>query len=820
MSVYLCSHMFTRIRTVIRKAFHDFIPSCKNWGNRLWAFLKTKKGKWSFVLLVLGIWYGFCLPKMLFHEPTSTVILDKDGNLLAAQIAKDGQWRFPVRDSVPVKFAQCIIQYEDRQFYNHPGFNPASIGRAIKQNFKKGKVVSGGSTLTMQLMRIARKNPPRNVWQKCIELIWATRAEIRYSKEEILSMYACNAPFGSNVVGLDAAAWRYFGRSPEKLSWAESATLAVLPNSPSLIYPGKNQDRLRMKRDRLLDQLVKAGIIDSTTSALAKQETLPGAPYPLPRFTPHLLDRAARDGHKGEIVKTTIDLDLQLRVNAIVDKHHRGLKSNQINNAAAIVLEVQTGNVLAYCGNTNDDAEEQNGDDVDVITAPRSTGSILKPFLYAGMLTDGEILPNTLIPDIPTDLSGYNPQNFNRTYDGAVPARRALSRSLNVPAVKMLQQYRVERFHELLRKIGMSTITRPPDDYGLSLILGGAEGTLWDLSGVYASMARTLTRYSETGIYDKRDFHAATYIAKDSSQTYEAPIGEHGYLDAAAIWLTFEAMSEVTRPDEEVNWVDFLSTNKIAWKTGTSFGFRDGWAIGVTPKHVVAVWVGNADGEGRPGLVGVQTAAPILFDIFSLLRSNEWFKMPKNEMERISVCKQSGCRAIDICEKTEQLVPKAGLKSAPCSYHQLIHLDRSGQFRVTSDCESTDQMQHVPWFVLPASMEYYYKTKYPDYKPLPPFKEGCGMITKGSMDFVYPREETALYIPVELDGRPGRVVFEIAHRKSATTVYWHLDDVYMGTTTSIHQFAMNPEPGEHRVTVVDANGESISMKFEIVDRKK
>ncbi|HET6993276.1 MAG TPA: penicillin-binding protein 1C, partial [Bacteroidia bacterium] len=342
---------------------------------------------------------------------------------------------------------------------------------------------------------------------------------------------------------------------------------------------------------------------------------------------------------------------------------------------------------------------------------------------------------------------------------------------------------------------------------------------LWDLAGAYASMARTLTHYNETDAYDKSDFHPPYYFPQQTKNT-EAPVAEHSYYDASAIWFTFDAMTEVTRPDEEVNWTEFLSAHKIAWKTGTSFGFRDGWAIGITPKYVVAVWVGNADGEGRPGLIGVQTAAPILFDIFSTLQTNEWFKKPEKDMEKIMVCKESGCRATDLCDKEEQWVPKSGLKSGPCPYHRLIHLDASGQFRVTSDCEEVSKMQHVSYFILPPAMEYYYKSRNPNYKTLPPFRSDCAGTITHNMEFIYPREETMLYIPIELDGRPGKVIFEIAHRKPGTIVYWHLDDQYMGMTTDIHQFAMNPDPGKHTVTVVDEFGESIAMKFEIVSEKK
>lgn len=777
-------------------------------------------------MILLGIWW-FSLPGDLFSDPTSTVILDRDGKLLGARIASDGQWRFPERTTVPYKFAQCLIQFEDRQFYNHPGVNPVSIFRAVKQNASSGKVVSGGSTITMQVIRMSRKNPPRTLWQKLIEVTMATRMEATYSKEEILAMYASNAPFGSNVVGIDAASWRFFGRDPDKLSWAESATLAVLPNAPSLIYPGRNQEKLKDKRDRLLQRLVEAGIIDQTTCDLSAQEPLPGAPYPLPRLAPHLLDRASSEGHRGEIIQTTMELNLQDRVNGIIARHHSRLRQNQIHNAAAVVLDVRTGEALAYVGNTMipeafnvTGTDEDHGYNVDVINAPRSTGSILKPFLYCGMLTDGQLLPNTLVPDVPTDIAGYNPENFDLAYDGVVPAHRALARSLNVPAVKMLQQYRVERFHHLLNNIGLTTITRKPEDYGLSLILGGAEGKLWDLAGTYASMSRTLNRYNASGQYAKNDFHPASYII--NTDTTEAPAftNEKSLFDASALWCTFEAMVEVARPGEEAAWTSYVSSRRVAWKTGTSFGFRDGWAIGVTPEYVVAVWVGNASGEGRPGLIGINTAAPIMFDIFSLLPNTTWFDKPERDMVKIAVCHESGYRALDICNSDTIWAPAAGVNVKACPYHRTIHLDRSGQYRVNSNCEDPANMQHVSWFILPPSMEYYYKTKNPMYHPLPPWKESCLGQSSHTMEFVYPREETQLYIPVELDGKPGRAVFEIAHRNSGMKVFWHLDNNYIGETVGFHQFALNPEAGEHTLTCVDENGESISMKFEIVSEKK
>ncbi|MFI5150703.1 MAG: penicillin-binding protein 1C [Bacteroidia bacterium] len=791
--------------------------------DRLITFLKTRKGKSSVVLLVLLIWYSFSLPSRLFLDPCSTVLEDAHGALLGARIASDGQWRFPDNTYVPDKFAKALVCYEDKHFYTHPGFNPVSLWRALVQDIRRRKIVSGGSTLSMQIIRMSRKGKSRNLYQKMVELILATRLELRYSKKEILALYASHAPFGSNVVGLDAASWRYFGRSPDKLSWAEAATLAILPNAPSLIYPGKHQEKLKKKRDQLLEQLCTRGEMDQQTCELAKQEPLPDKPHTLPDEAPHLLDRAsAFKGQKGKRIISTLDAGLQERIKNIIEKHHKALLANEIHNAAVVVLEVETGKTIAYIGNTEQETGKDWGNDVDVVMANRSSGSILKPFLYAGMLTDGQILPSTLIPDIPMQFGNYAPQNYSETYDGAVPAKRALARSLNVPAVKLLQQYHIERFHELLKEVGLTTITRTADNYGLTLILGGAEVRLWDLAGAYASMARTLNQYNLHASYSRNDFHPAWFMQQDSSK-YNGKREESGssFFDAASTWITFEAMVEVNRPDEDAAWRDYLSSGKIAWKTGTSFGFRDGWAIGLNPGYVVAVWTGNSSGEGRPGLVGVQTAAPILFEVFGQLPAVPWFKKPEAEMVRIAICKESGCKAGDYCEKEMAWIQKSGMRSLPCPYHKLIHVDESGKFRVNSDCEELNHIRHIPWFILPPAMEVYFKRKHASYQTIPPLKAGCkGTSSLHSLELVYPKSGSKIYVPVELNGQLGRTVFEAAHRKAGSIIYWHLDDNYIGMTTSFHQMAFAPSEGRHTLTLVDENGETVSEEFEIIGKGK
>jgi len=295
------------------------------------------------------------------------------------------------------------------------------------------------------------------------------RLESKYTKEEILSLYAANAPFGGNVVGIEAAAWRYYGRTPDQLSWAEAATLAVLPNAPSLIYPGKNQELLLAKRNRLLQQLYDRGILDESTLELSLLEPLPQKPFPLPQTAHHLLSTLIKKQGKGKKYITTLHDELQTQSAQLIQYYLPQWQADQVHNAALMVVEVKTGNVLAYVGNTAD-SKNRYSNMVDIVQAPRSTGSILKPFLYAAMLKDGLMLPRTLIPDIPVQFNGFSPQNYSETFDGAVPASQALARSLNIPIVMMLQDYGYPRFYHLLKRIGFSQLNQPADHYGLSLI--------------------------------------------------------------------------------------------------------------------------------------------------------------------------------------------------------------------------------------------------------------------------------------------------------------------------------------------------------------
>ena len=768
-------------------------------GSKILNFFKRLSVTKKVILCILAFLvtgYIFCLPRHLFHVPYSTVVTDRNEELLGARIASDGQWRFPPRNTTPEKIKECLITFEDKHFYHHWGVNPFAIGRAFYQNVKNKRIVSGGSTLTMQTIRLAR-NESRTFREKLIEMIWATRLEFRASKEEILSMYISHAPFGGNVVGLDAAAWRYFGHSADDLSWAESAMLAVLPNAPAMIHLSKGRKTLLDKRNRLLKQLLEKKTIDSSTYELAISEPLPDEPHPLPQIAPYLVSRFYQE-RNGEYSRSTINKGIQTQIEDLAERWSNEFRRSDIRNLAILVIDIPSNQVVAYCGNVHFD-QKQGGNQVDVIQAPRSTGSILKPFLYYAMLQEGSLLPKMLLPDVPVNINGFTPQNFSMQFEGAVPASEALARSLNIPAVTMLQRYGVPKFHSFLQQIGLKTINRSSSHYGLSLILGGAEATLWDVTNAYAMMGRSLLQLPQ---------RSCSLLLPTSRITESTDPFQPG-----AVWQTFDALKEVNRP-EEIDWKSIPSMQTIAWKTGTSYGFRDAWAVGVTPRYAVGVWVGNATGEGKPGLVGAQTAGPVLFDIFNLLPSSSWFTRPAGIFVEAEVCRKSGHLKGRFCDETDTLlVLPAGLRTEACPYHHLVTLSANESQRIYENCANTEPTLRKSWFTLPPVWEWYYKQHHPEYKPLPPFKAGCGEDTFQPMQFIYPPMNARIKLPKQLDGSKGFLTVELAHNNPNATVFWHLDETYQAQTQDFHKISLQPAAGKHSLTAVDGEGNTISTTF-------
>ena len=730
---------------------------------------------------LLLLWL-FCLPRDLFEDTVySTVVTDRNGDLLGARIADDGQWRFPAGDSLPPKFVAALIEFEDRSFYRHMGVSPKALVRAAIQNIRGGRIVSGGSTLTMQVIRLSRQKP-RTIWQKMVELFMATRLEARCTKEEILRLYAAHAPFGGNVVGIEAALWRYLGNDGSELSWAEASTLAVLQNAPSSIHLSRNREALLAKRNRLLRWLCEQGYLSESEYELSTGEPLIGEPYPMLQYAPHVIERC-NAVHHGERTRTHIDLSLQKRLEETTARWRQELSAEGVNDLAAVVVAVKTGEVVAYCGNS-DMACEREGKWVDIARAPRSSGSILKPLLYCAALQEGVLLPQMLLPDIPTDFGGFTPKNFDGTFAGAVPADEALSLSLNVPNVHLLKEYGTMRFAELLKNAGLSSLDKANNRYGLSLVLGGAEVRLLDITRLYANMAAC---YQGIG---------------DSTRLACFP-----FADRVALYATFEAMRNVNRPDQ-MDWRRATSTRQIAWKTGTSYGSRDGWAIGVTPEYAIGVWAGNADGSSAPDLTGARTAGPVLFDLFNLLPPTTWFAEPEAEDGLlVALCRHSGHIAGRNCNDTVQtLVPKSAFKSRSCPYCREI---------VATD--NTDAYSMEQRFVLPPVMEHYYRKAHSAHQSMAlTIMQTASRADVQPMHIIYPTNGCVVSLPVQSDGTAAALNCSVAHTDPAAEVFWHLDNTYLGSTRDIHQMSVQLSNGVHRITVIDSCGYEQAVSIIVV----
>ncbi len=777
---------------------------------RIFNYLKKHKIK-SSIGFILCFWYALFLPKNLFNTTYSTILFSKENQLLGATIAKDEQWRFPPTDTIPLKFKQCLTLYEDEFFEYHWGFNPVSISKAIYSNFKTGKTKRGASTLTQQVIRLSR-NKKRTYFEKLIELIWASRLEFSKSKSEILSIYASHAPFGGNVVGLEMASWRYFRTSPEKLSWAESATLAVLPNAPSLIFPGKNKQLLKKKRDFLLLKLKNHQIISDLTYQLSTKESIPLKPLNLPQESIHLLSYLNKK-HKGKRIQTSININTQNQVLNIVKKYHQQYRKNNIHNLAVLVLDIASKKVIAYVGNSP--TNNQNQKFVDMIQANRSTGSTLKPILYMGMLDDGILLPNMLIPDVPTQIKEYKPQNFNFSFSGAVPAKKAIAKSLNIPAVRMLRTYGLPKFKDNLQYLGLKGINKSVDHYGLTLILGGAESSLWDITNMYANIASTLNHYThQQSIYYAKEHQSASFLEKSVLNLGEKSLNKNIF-DAGSIYLGLEAITELTRPENDQEWKHYNSSHKISWKTGTSFGNKDAWSIGVNKKYAVGVWVGNADGEGIANMTGVNYAAPIMFDVFEHLPNNTWFEKPLDELREIEVCAISGHKTTDLCPKQSNFIPFDTNTTLPCPYHKKVFLTKNERYRVFKNCADTDNMIEKNWFVLPANQAWYYKKLNTNYVDLPPVAKNCLLFNNKVMDFISPNENANFILTKNFDEQINPLVLKVTHQRGNEKLFWYLNNQYIKTTEGIHQIAIIPQKGKHRITVVDQNGNKITRNINI-----
>lgn len=760
-----------------------------------------KKGIAGIIGLFI-IYLAIPLPSPLFEEDYSLIVNDKDGNHLRIFLNNKEQWAFPPSEKfdVPEKLKKAVLCFEDNYFYYHPGFNPVSIARAAYQNISEGKIVSGASTITMQVARLL-KNNPRTFFNKLKEIFCAFKIEVYYSKEEILKTYLDHAPFGGNVIGYKAAAERYFEKSPADLSWAEAAALAVLPNAPGMVSPGSDNITLKKKRDWLLKKLNEENIINNDTYRLAILEPVINKVYTFNNFAPHLSQNIKNAHYKNVEVNTTIDIKTQQYIEMLAKHHIDVLRNEGITNCAAVVLETKTGKVRSYVG-SHDYFDVKSEGMVDGVKAWRSSGSILKPFLFALSIDDGIIIPQTLMKDVRSYFDAFSPSNADEKFNGVISAKEALIRSLNIPAVRLLNTFGVYRFYSFLKSAGVSTLFRPADDYGLPLIIGGAEVNLMDMVMLYRGLATD------------GKFSTPYYLKADSikSQNYSSQL-----ISSGASYLTLEMLKELKRPGAEYYWQQFQNQRPIAWKTGTSYGGKDAWAVGVSPEWTIGIWVGNFSGEGNPNLGGAKSAGPLMLEIFNYLYDNsdkKWFSKNEIDFKQSIICKETGFLAGQFCDSKDTVeVPVYMKPLRVCPFHKNVFVDMGNNYAVCSNCWNEGYMEKNI-LVYPAEINYHLKKRGKNIETYPDHNPSCQHRTDiNPLQFLYPLDSVRVFLPRDFDGEIQKLVSRVAHNNPAKKLFWYLNDTYLGSTKNKHERAISLTKGWHILFVTDEDGYEDKVKF-------
>ncbi|MBK9107810.1 MAG: penicillin-binding protein 1C [Saprospiraceae bacterium] len=771
---------------------------------------------WALLLIIIFLISAMvAAPELLQRQHYARVVYDSSNQLLGARLSRDGQWRFSPVDDLPDRYMTCLKQYEDKRFDLHLGIDPIAIGRAIYLNLKRGEISSGGSTITMQLARLLCKHKNRSLWNKLIECWYAVGLELNYSKKNILCYYASFAPYGGNVVGLDAALWRYFQRNHRELSWAEAALLAVLPNQPSWLHLQRNRHLLFDKRNRLLHELLKKAYINANELELALQEPLPETLHLIPQHSQGLLDDLINNYPHQYRFYTSIDLNLQLQLQEIIRPHAKLFRGNEIHNLAVLVVDNNTGKVLSYIPNSQNKDDTILNQQVNNIHSLRSSGSILKPLLYAAAIEKGIVHAGKLMEDIPTTYGNFSPQNFTKSYYGAVTARDALQQSLNIPAVRLLKEYGLSGFHDKLQNLGFTSFKKPSDHYGLSLILGGGEVSVWELAKVYSNLAFQYNQYHAESDRRKWKFRKDLSLLKtDESNLWDVEYRE--VLKIPAIFQMFDLMKGAPDLWNELPFDRLNIAKEISWKTGTSFGFKDAWCVGISPDITLVVWIGNSNGLGRPGLIGVHTAAPLLFDLAAHLKMSANWKRPIDIMYPNIVCLHSGMEKSMYCKDLDTVwTVHQATSFGLCKYHKQFYLDKSKRYRVTKACDP--EAQADLFFVLSPIMEYFYKQHHLSYASLPPWREDCqnsDAYKDKELEIIYPMQSSSIYIPVDLDLAKNQIIFKATHKNPEARLFWFLDDAFLGTTLNSHTLQTSLRMGQHRLMISDDRGQTASITFQ------
>jgi penicillin-binding protein 1C len=644
------------------------------WRLALWTVTVINAGLLAVLALALAV------PLPARRNDGSVAVEYRDGRPAYVFLSRDDKWRLPVTlDDVDPAFVTALVALEDKRFWRHDGVDPVAIVRAAATDVRHARRVSGGSTLTMQLARLLEPRV-RTLPNKLIDMFRAVQLDLRLPKREILGQYLSRTPYGGNVEGVASAAWSYFGHGPRHLTPLEIATLLAVPQGPTRYAPRPgNVARLRARRDDILRKLIDAGVVPAIDAVAATAEAAVTPPPDRLRRMPREAAHAAvwlRKHHPGQLhVRSTLEAGAQALAEREALLRRAELHGKGIHGAAIVVVDHRTREVVALVGNL-DFGDAMHGGQIAMFGRPRSPGSTLKPFVYALAIDRGMVLPEYLVADVPSQYGTYRPRNFDGDWVGLVTLRDALSRSLNLPFVDLLDRLGVETFVSELGRMGVAASRSAPGQYGLSMIVGGIELTPLELAAMYATLA-------EDGAYRPLRLVAGDRVG--SAQPIFGP---------GAAWLTRQALALKDRPDFPRRRDVAGVPPAIHWKTGTSFGFRDAWAVGSGPAYTAVVWTGNVDNKPSAELVGSEAAGPLLFDVLEGLanRAPATVPQPPDDLTSVEVCTYSGHLAGDACpERTTVRAPIHAVPTTPCPYHQAYEVDHATGRAVLPACPHPDR---------------------------------------------------------------------------------------------------------------------------------
>ena len=784
------------------------IASIKSFCNRLitWSpshrYAKTAY-KWlkrTFITIAVIIVLFFSLNWVFpLHDNIeySTIITDSKGEVVHAFLTNDQKWRMKTElEEISPLLRKTIVEKEDKYFYSHPGVNALAIARAFVKNIFRWKRTSGASTITMQVAR-ALEPKRRTYLNKLIEIFRAEQLEWKYSKNEILQLYLNLVPYGGNIEGVKSASILYFKKQPDHLSLAEITALSIIPNRPSSLVMGKHNDRIVQERNRWLQHFANDKVFTQKEIADALSEPLTATRGTVPQLIPHLAWKLKQQG--GDIIKTNIELNTQLKTEKLVADYSRILTLKNIRNAAVIIIDNQTHKVITYVGSANF-ADTIDAGQVNGANAIRQPGSTLKPLLYGLCMDEGLLTPKAIITDVSVNYNGYAPENYDKKFNGYVTMEYALEHSLNIPAVKGLQWLGKDPFISKLADCNFQQIKRDQRKLGLSMILGGCGATLEELTGMYSLFA------------NNGKFVSPEYTQEPVQQSKK----EVRILSEAATFMINDILSKVNRPDFPLNWQSTEHMPKIAWKTGTSYGRRDAWSIGYNRKYTVGIWTGNFSALGIPELSGANIATPLLFKIFNTIdydSDEQWFTQPKDCDIRM-VCSETGLPPAGHCQNTvtDYFIPLIS-STQLCNNIEEVALSADEKISYCKTCMPAGGYKKKWFRTVSPEMQRYYEERHLVYEKMPPHNPTCERVFKEGGPVITSPHNGSEYFISKKNPEPLQLTCNVGN--DVHKVYWYINNKFYKSDDAHNRQFFIPDEGPIKISCTDDKGRNRDIRIRV-----